>query len=212
MKNTPSQKDFLKGIAEFQSHEKRDAMYKVAMRLVKDYWGKWDEVTDGLGVLLLTWNQALYRYGMFDFDKLEQFLRRFQNDINQFKRRTINTLDKNDEGKIKTLFDELLTALTSEGKDGKLRKSPVAVAKALHILAPNFFPLWDNAIADAYSCYWINSNNAATKYIDFCWKNKRLVEYIKGQNIHKDGNKSWLKLIDEYNYAKFTYKWIDQQG
>jgi hypothetical protein len=27
---------------------------------------------------------------------------------------------------------------------------PVRAGKALHVLAPNFFPLWDNAIADGY--------------------------------------------------------------
>ncbi len=208
MDHRPSPKEFLEGVSEFYKHEKRDPMYKVATRLVKDYWGKWDEVADGLGVLLLTWNQALYRYGIFDFDKLEEFLKKWQNEINQFRERKIDTLNKDDEGKIKVLFDKLLTALTSVGKDNKFRKSPVAVAKALHILAPNFFPLWDDAIADAYGCYWADSNKALEKYIDFCWENKALVEYVKGQNIPKDENKSYLKLIDEYNYAKFTYKWI----
>lgn len=208
MEHRPPRKEFLEGISEFCKHEKRNAMYKVATRLVKDYWGKWDEVADGLCVLLLTWNQALYRYGIFDFDKLEQFLKKWQNEINRFRERTIDTLNKDDEDKIKTFFNELLIALTSEGKDNKMRKSPVAVAKALHILAPNFFPLWDNVIANAYGCHWRISNEASEKYIDFCWKSKFLVEYIKGQDISKDENKSYLKLIDEYNYAKFTYKWI----
>jgi hypothetical protein len=27
---------------------------------------------------------------------------------------------------------------------------PVGAGKALHVLAPNFFPLWDNAIAESY--------------------------------------------------------------
>lgn len=208
MEIKPSRQEFLRGVNEFREHEKRDAMYKVATRLVKDYWGKWGEVTDGLGVLLLTWNQALYRYGMFDFDKLERFLKKRHSEINQFRNRTVETLDKKDEDKIKALFNELLTALISEGKDKKFRKSPVAVAKALHILAPDFFPLWDNAIADAYGCCWTNSSEAFQNYVDFCWKNKALVKYIKGLNIPNEKKKSWLKLIDEYNYAKFTYKWI----
>lgn len=208
MNNLPSKDEFLKGIAEYSRHEKRDPMYKVATRLVKNSWGIWDEVSDGLGVLLLTWNQACYRYGIFDFDKLEAFLNKRQGDLNKLRDRSIETLDKADEDKIRTLFTELLTALASKGKAGKFKKSPVAVAKALHILAPYFFPIWDNAIANAYGCHWMNSEKAAEKYIDFCWKNKALVEHIKGLNIPDEKKRSWLKLIDEYNYAKFTYQWI----
>jgi len=40
--------------------------------------------------------------------------------------------------------------------DGKSagRKSPVAVAKALHLLAHDFFALWDDKIAKAYNCHY----------------------------------------------------------
>jgi hypothetical protein len=208
MEIRPSQEEFLKGVSEYRKHEKRDAMYKVAKTLVNDYWGRWGEVADGLGVLLLTWNQALYRYGVFDFDKLEDFLKSRQNELNEFRNRAIDTLTKNDEPKIKSMFEELLVALASVGKDKKVRRSPVAVAKALHMLALDFFPIWDNAIADAYDCYWGNSGEASQKYIDFCWKNKELAEYVKRLRIPNEKKDSWLKLIDEYNYAKFTYEWI----
>lgn len=179
MKNKPSKEEFLRGIAEFRKHEKRDAMYKVAIRIVKDYWGKWNQVADGLGVLLLTWNQALYRYGMFDFDRLEQFLKKRQNELNEFKDRKIDSLNSDDDKLIKNIFNELLVALTSIGKDKKLRKSPVAVAKALHMIAPNFFPIWDNAIAKAYDCYWMDSTEASMKYYDFCLKIKEVAEYVE---------------------------------
>ena len=68
------------------------------------------------------------------------------------------------------------------------RKSPVAVAKALHLLAPNFFPLWDNKIAGAYGCYF--NNNSAEKYVSFCKTMEdtsgALKKYIrKGQSLDK---------------------------
>jgi hypothetical protein len=57
--------------------------------------------------------------------------------------RTITSLQKWDENK--SLFNDFLEALkTPPRNDKKERKSPVAVAKALHLLAPHFFPLWDN--------------------------------------------------------------------
>ena len=58
------------GYLAFQAHEARDAMYKTATFLVETFWGKPREMSDSLGVLLLTWNQAFYRYGLFDFDAL----------------------------------------------------------------------------------------------------------------------------------------------
>lgn len=194
MEIRPSQEEFLNGVSEYHKHEKRDAMYKVAKMLVNDYWGRWDEVANGLGVLLLTWNQALYRYGVFDFDKLEHFLKSRQNELNEFRNRAIDTLNKNDEAKIKSMFEELLVALASEGKNKKPRKSPVAVAKALHMLAPDFFPIWDNAIAYAYGCYWTNSGKASQTYIDFCWKNKALTEYIKGLSIPNEKKRELVKV------------------
>ena len=66
-----TQEEFCKGIEEFGKREKRDAMYKVATFIISYYWGKPFDMANGLGVLLLTWNQAFYRYGTFDFDKLE---------------------------------------------------------------------------------------------------------------------------------------------
>ncbi len=70
--NIPNREEFLKGCEEFEIHEKRDAMYKVATSLISHFWGNPSNMTDGLGVLLLTWNQAFYRYGIFDFNKLEK--------------------------------------------------------------------------------------------------------------------------------------------
>jgi len=68
----PNCKEFCKGVEEYEKHEKRDVMYKVATFLVSYFWGKPSDMADGLGVLLLTWNQSFYRYGSFDFNKLEK--------------------------------------------------------------------------------------------------------------------------------------------
>jgi hypothetical protein len=105
----PSPEEFRRGYQEFQRREKGDAMYKIASFLADHFWGKPAEMADGLGVLLLTWNQALYRYGSFDFDKLEK-----------------------------------------------------CMADNLYLLAPDYFPLWDDQIARAYGCHY--SCNPSAKY------------------------------------------------
>ena len=204
----PNINDFWQGVNEFRKHEQRDAMYKVATRLVKDYWGKHEEVTDGLGVLLLTWNQALYRYGMFDFSRLEQFLRRRDKELNTYRNRDIAEWADSDDQAVQDIFNELLNALISIGKDGVNRKSPVAVAKALHLLAPAFFPLWDIAIAKGYGCYWYYSEDASSKYIAFSKKITDFCNYLKQNNVTDKTGMTLIKIVDEYNYSKFTQQWI----
>jgi len=86
-------------------------MYKVATFLISHFWGKHSDITDGLGVLLLTWNQAFYRYGIFDFDKLEKCITDNFQKIENFRNRDISTLSNSDGDGIKDLFNTLLEAL-----------------------------------------------------------------------------------------------------
>lgn len=209
----------------FVRNEKRDAMYKVATYLISQFWGDPKDMADAIGVLLLTWNQAFYRYGSFDFDKLEIWLRENIDILEHLRKREIFDLNENDQDVVKNLFESLLEIL----KDPKGRKSPVAVSKVLHLLAPKFFPLWDNKIAKAYKCFWYDSKAAPGKYIDFMKKIKNLVESIIQSFINAEGgdrvkaikaicnrcpknlpfDKSLLKIIDEYNYSKFSKGWIE---
>ena len=200
----PNPEDFLKGCKEFEKHEKRDAMYKVATFLVSHFWGKPSDMTNGLGVLLLTWNQAFYRYGIFDFDKLENCIADDLQKLERFRDRDISSLSVHDKDEIKNLFDEFLKALQIDSGKMKGRRSPVAVAKALHLLAPTFFPLWDGKIAKAYRCYY--NNYPGKRYASFCEIMKNVAEKVK--DYVKVSDKSILKLIDEYNYSKYTQGWI----
>jgi len=179
-------------------------MYKTAIFLVSHFWGKPGDMADGMGVLLLTWNQAFYRYGPFDFDRLERAIHSGFSLIQSFHARNILTLSKSDEPDIKRLFEDFLEAL--QIADGKMkgRKSPVAVAKALHLLGPAFFTLWDDKIARAYDCYY--NIQPCEKYLSFSYKMQDVAKQIGSQVSRVD--KTLLKLIDEYNYAKYTKGWL----
>ncbi len=200
---TPS--EFERGYRAFQAREPRDAMYKTATFLVEHFWGKPRDMADGMGILLLTWNQAFYRYGSFDFRLLEEALGANMPVIEGLRPRTIESLAQADEPAIEQLFMTFLDALRiKEGKkDGC--KSPVAVAKALHLLAPGFLPLWDDKIARAYDCYY--STQPAKKYIAFAYHMQSLGRALQGQ-VPVGCGRTFLKLIDECNYAKYTKGWI----
>ena len=200
----PDRKEFLRGCAEFEKHEKRDAMYKVATFLVSSSWGKPADMADGLGVLLLTWNQAFYRAGSFDFSRLEKCIAKNLKKIDNFRKRGISSLSRSDEEDIRKLFNRFLDALRIDSGKNTGRRSPVGVAKALHLLAPNFFPLWDASIERAYGCY--DNEKADEKYVAFCWISKAFASEVKKYVNRSD--KTVLKLIDEYNYSKYTQGWI----
>lgn len=201
----PTEKEFLKGIKEFEKYEKRDAMYKVATFLISNSWGKPGNMADGLGVLLLTWNQAFYRFGSFDFDKLEECIAENLEILNGFRHRDISSMSIHDKKLITDIFPQFLDALQIDSGKKRGLKSPVAVAKSLHLLAPAFFPLWDAAIAQKYDCDY--SINPAEKYILFCEITTTMFEKIKNYKIGSS-KKTLCKLIDEYNYSRYTKGWI----
>lgn len=214
------------GCEAYWAREPRDAMYRVALRWVEDNWGRPAEMADGLGVILLTWNHAAYRYGPFDFFALEQFLVENADAINAFRVREIAAFScKDDEEQIAGLFGHALDALESVEQQ---RRSPVAVAKALHILAPGFFPLWDRKIAAAKGCMWKNTNFAAGCYAAFMDQVRQVIDGLEREyaaetvdfglpaatnlgtalSEHGRRQKTMLKFLDEYYYARHTAHWV----
>jgi hypothetical protein len=122
--STPSKAEFQKGIQAFQEREKRDAMYKVATFLIDHFWGNPHEMADSLGVLLLTWNQALYRYGSFDYDKLEQCISQNMDFLIAYRHRNILSFSDEDNQPIRNIFKQFLAALRiCEGKKKGKKKS-----------------------------------------------------------------------------------------
>lgn len=191
--------DLERGAAEFEKREGRDSMYRVATFLLEQWWGKFPEMADALTVLLLTWNQAYYRYGRFELKSLESCLVRHWPAIEAYRARQITSFCADDYKGVKTLFNDMLHALAnSKGV------SPVSVAKALHLLAPSFFPIWDMTIAKVYGCNY--SRNPCQAYIAFCEKNKEIVQSF--ESVADRATKTLLKRIDEYNYVRFSKGWI----
>ncbi len=187
--------DFFNGVRKYENKYPQEPIYKLARFILENYWGVIHLMVGAVGAFVLTWNQAFYRYGRMDYDALEKCISKNLSKIDKFKNKNIIDLSKNDEKEIKELFNDFLDALKSIEKKRE-RKSPVAVSKALHILAPHYFPLWDRNIAETYGCFY--NKNPAEKYIEFMYKMKKIANKI-GKFIEiKD--KTLLKLIDEYNF------------
>jgi hypothetical protein len=129
-------------------------MYRVSRFLVQEWWGDTAKLADALSVLLLTWNANFYRFGgglkadALEGCLLEGCLHDYWSTIEAFGARELCSLDSGNHSELLALFSALSTALRLATND---RESPVSCAKALHLLAPDFFPIWDQYIAPAYN-------------------------------------------------------------
>ncbi|MHB8360203.1 MAG: hypothetical protein ACYDAO_05135 [Thermoplasmataceae archaeon] len=200
-----------KAHALYLEEEPRDAMYKVSTYLISNFWDNDFEVSSALGVLLLTWNSAFYRYGDIDYLLIQSSISRHKTLIDDFRRRDIWSCSETDKESIREVYRDFLNSLRCKGKknrknSGKLSFSPVSVAKALHLLCPTFFPLWDTKIATRYECYWRSNEASFENYWNFINISKeQIINLIK--DLKKPSSLEGLgelKLIDEYNYLRFT--------
>ena len=192
-------------------------MYKISRELIEQRWGDAEATADALGVLLLTWNQAAYRYGAFDYTRLQIFLEANATILDEYRAMRLEDIAILDTLRLSQLFNALLDALvTASG-----RRSPVGAGKALHLLAPRMCPLWDNKIARQYGCALYGAPGSAAKYGRFTQRIKEVLTALAaGQplaeleaelNAQARFPKPILKFVDEYNYALYTYGWISDQ-
>jgi hypothetical protein len=193
-------------------------MYRISVLLIDQTWGSPGEVADALGVILLTWNQAFYRYGAPDFDRIESMLQASQNELDRYRESNLLHLsDEELEGSM-SLFEEMLEATSIRMINAhEVRRSPVSAAKALHALAPRVFPIWDDTIRTRLG-YGGSSRTAAQQYVRFMRSCRdSLIELSAEQSLKeleaelsKLGRfpKTILKFLDEYFYALYTKRWI----
>jgi hypothetical protein len=109
--------------------------------------------------------------------------------------RSIESFGPADEQTVREVFDDFRAVL-----------GPVGAVKSLHLLAPRYFPLWDNAIAVAYGVGGGSRGTPADRYL-------RMFRIAQAQVANLgDGelalSRNPLKAIDEYNYCRFTKGWI----
>jgi hypothetical protein len=154
-------------------------------------------LAEALAVLLRTWNSAFYRFHHRTFDAkhfadINDLVRRRRKSLLALRARSIESLSNADESEVKSLFAAF------EGVLG-----PVGAAKALHLLAPRFFPLWDRAIAEGYHLSMKPQNSNDDNYWRFTKKTREQCKLIGwGKAIRRNP----LKALDEFNYWRYTRK------
>jgi len=226
------EKDIAKACKFYAKQESRDFQYPNSLNRVQNNFGNSQEMAKGISDLLSLWHQNFYRFGDFDRKLLETCVTDKLKLIKKFRQLNIRQLafTETEVERIGEIFSGFLDA--TAGKNVRFtRRSPTAVSKTLNLLAPNCFPLWDEAISQEYGCWWVYSEFGLSEYIKFMRISKQqcielVSRYSRSKNIpdlRKAEEKlietcesiagtsygpSLLKLIDEYNYAKYTKGWI----
>lgn len=182
----------------FEAYEPRDLFYRAATELVSlALQGKTElSVGEAIAVLLKSWNAQYYRFHGFNaqhFNAIDNVIAIHRAALDAYRSRSIISMNTEDSDTIGKLF-----------KDFELVLGPVGAAKALHLLAPEFFPLWDREIAKGHGIYLANAGQNGSKYVDFM-----KIAVSKIQNVCPPSDlKTILKCIDELNYCRFTKGWI----
>jgi hypothetical protein len=191
----PNWRDIEKARTAFEEYEPRDLFYRVATVLIEQaIEGSLElSIADAVAALLQTWNQSYYRYHKFDgthFAEIERIIEEHPEVITDLRQRQIGSLKASDEPQIVSVFTDFEEVL-----------GPVGAAKCLHLLAPDFFPLWDRAIAKAYGVYLGPRGKNGKKYYGFTEATRTQVLRLRKEHKSK---KHLIKAVDEFNYCRYT--------
>jgi hypothetical protein len=195
----PTAADLIKARQVFGRRESRDVFYRAATYLVEQALQGQAPISlsEALAVLLQTWNRAYYQYhppGPDHLDRIDALLEQHASWRSRIRDRTIDTFSSADASELKIIFADFEKVL-----------GPVGAAKALHLLAPRFLPLWDRAIATAYGLELGFTGTNGKRYV-------RMANIAKDQSADVGGDDAVganiLKALDEYNYCRFTKGWM----
>jgi len=195
----PSLRDIKKARKSFLENEPRDLFYRAATELVDlSMKGKGTlTLTEALAVLLQTWNRAYYQFRPFDarhFKRIDRLIEKHEGELRKVRNRNILRLKREDGAKVKGFFHAFEKVL-----------GPVGASKTLNLLAPTFFPLWDRSIAQAYGLALEHTGTNLSRYFEFMLIAREQCNKLAGR---LQPGENFLKAIDEFNYCRYTKRWI----
>ncbi len=141
----------------------------------------------GIILLLIVWNGLRARDE--HFEGIQRVLRENRHTIAEFAGRSISSMTDRDKTAVEHLFKAF---------DNVRGIGPVGAAKSIHLLAPDFLPLWDTKIAEVYSSLDVDG------YWKFMKKTKTQYKNIMRDPILCVDDVGLLKLLDEYNFCKYS--------
>lgn len=180
-------KELKKKCQEFDELEEKGSFYDMARNLVENGF----EI-EGYIIISATWNRREFAKASSEFP-LNEFRRVAEEDckllfqkLDGLRFEDVNFDDIRSE--IIQLYDIL-----SEFRGIKY----VGASKIMHLKNPQLFVMWDTNIRQFYRIW----DTKAENYLKFLKKMQEISNHIKWT----DKRKTLAKVIDEYNFMKFTY-------
>lgn len=216
----------------YRRNEPREAVYQAAHEMVDRHWRQhdWEKVSLGVAALLVSWNARVYVGKDVSFAEMTGFLETHAEELTRLRGTDLHGTAS--EVTCRHLFNGLTPMLMARSRRGpRAWGTPVGVAKALHIIAPRYFPLWDRTIATAAGHSIPQERSRwAGQYESFALTARRLVgnivkaaqrmsgagstndalEWLRLRTNNRGLYKTWLKFADEYNYARHVLKKVNQ--
>ncbi|HEY0875538.1 MAG TPA: hypothetical protein VGD94_18820 [Vicinamibacterales bacterium] len=195
-----SVEEFVRAAHEFRAREPRAVVYDAAQVLLAAAIADSEHLSPAVAVaaLIQSWNFAYYKNVACDAAHvvdLEFALHSIWRKCLAFRERDIASFARVSDGpEVRQVFNVLERVL-----------GRVGAPKAMHLIAPNFFPLWDTWIAPAYGFELKAVGQNCETYLAFMEVVQRQAAEVRAL---LPARPDVLKAIDEYNYCRYSKRWI----
>jgi hypothetical protein len=202
----------LAGCQKFVEDEQRDSTYMVTMSYRLNH-GSQSDLILAIKSLLVSWNWQLIQRDVDLRHQLDKDVREAvmaSNDlIQKFQTKRLETVD------IGQIFDQVAETFRIFSSKHSIQNT--GASKALHIINPDLFVMWDNRIRacyhrlhDDYRVKWSPVDECYAKFLTTCSYIARSLEPEQEELVKSHPSytaygfrKTLPKMIDECNFARF---------
>jgi hypothetical protein len=193
---------FNKTTDDFDKREGRTNFFILAQNLINSGFE-----TEGLLLILTTWNFAIFRYAVkqFDIDKFKTVLETLKPNFDKLNGQDFKTINfDNYKGDIQTIYNSL-----SEIEGIKFTGAP----KLMHLKNPDVFVMWDAYIrGEKPKKHYDQLDTFKDGTFEFKKYPKDFDGYFnfirdmqdKFKHLNLNRQKSLAKAVDEFNYVNIT--------
>jgi hypothetical protein len=184
----------------YVANEKRDYVYRVARRMLDGAGeGAGCTAAEAIVLLLQVWNGRSKYTRALELDAIAALLEQTAEARRVFEHRNIASVAPDELPQIEGIYADFHPLFGGVG-----------AAKALGLLHPRVFPLWDTAIGKAYIGYkWSEPELQPAHYGTFAGL---CSEQCTVAVSEEEFGRTLLKTLDEWNFSVWTKGWIPRPG